>query len=159
MAARHRRRADAVQQDMRADARPTPLGQRRHHVVGNGPVLEEVLRIRDGLRCRADGVDDGGEDLVTVQEDPQVVAADDRSSTVRFERRVERRLTELDVGKCLVSVDVGTRDAQRGDPGDRCCKELDWSSELPVFSTETFRSALVGFAVAGGKLVAAPGTR
>jgi hypothetical protein len=57
--------------------------------------------------------------------------------------------------QCMKHVDC---DAQGRDPRDRGCKELDWSSELPLLSTETFHSALIGFAVVGGKLVVAPGT-
>ena len=94
---------------------PASLGQRLGDLARDLSVLVAVLGIRDRRLGTSDRLEDGGVDLLAVQEDRQAVASDDWRLRVSLEGGKECRLAEIHGGQRPVDRDVGAGAARHGD--------------------------------------------
>ena len=98
---RHPEGSDRVEQDLCRHALPAALGDRVGDLGGDRPVLVEVLRVRQCPPGFTDHAELGGKDLLSVEEDPDVVAVDDRSARMRRHGGGERGIGHRELGEAV----------------------------------------------------------
>jgi hypothetical protein len=90
------RRPEPVEQHVDGDTRATPAGELAKEPLAHHAVLVVVLRVGDRRRRLADAGEQGGKDLVTVQQDVDAVAVHDGGARDALERGAKRRVVDGD---------------------------------------------------------------
>ncbi len=112
---RHQEGAGRVEEHVHLDPGPAALRERLSGVGGGRALLEDVLRIGDGLAGGLDRRELGREDLLAVQQDVDPVTSYHRPAGVPDERGAERGLRDLEIRQ----LDVGRDVAAAGQQGEQ----------------------------------------
>jgi hypothetical protein len=115
---RHQERAEAVQQDVSPNPAPAAIRQGRRDLPRHLALLVEVLGIRDRALSRADGLKDRGEDLISVQQQVDPVAARDARRGIGLDRRPERGISHRQVRQREMRLHPRTGARSQAEHGD-----------------------------------------
>jgi hypothetical protein len=94
---RHQEGAEAVQQDVSPYPGPAAIRQGLRNLLRHRAVLIEVLGVRDRFVSGANGIQDGGKDLIAVQQQVHRVAPGDPRRRIGLDRRGEGRIRHRQV--------------------------------------------------------------
>lgn len=142
---RHQERADRIDQHVHLDAGPAALRERLRGVGGGRPLLEDVLRVGDGLAGGPDHLELGREDLLAIQQHLDAVPSDHRAAGESDEGGPERGLRDPQTGQIEVRLDVGAA----GQEDDQAGGGDDPPAPPPSHRAHSLRSTSMRSPVAG----------
>ena len=116
-------RARSIEEHVDTQAGTAPLREGRRELVGDRPLLEDVLHQRDRAAGLPDRGEHGGEELLAILEELDAIAGQDGRAGVGLDGRIEGRLAQGDLGQ------FARRDDRRAS-GQHCQAHHDWDQAM-----------------------------